>query len=904
MPLELRGYQKKTIRSLFSWMEKNQGNPCVVLPTGCHAKGQGILMAKGMVKAVEDIAVGDYVMGGDGTPRKVITLHQGFDDMYQIIPIKGRPFTVNAGHILSLISTNEGKEWDCCATENEIENISVSEYLGKSKNYKHLHKLYRGKVESFGGKAELPIPPYVLGVILGDGSITKNSLSVTTPDTEIYPEIISFAKSIGCIVRIDCNSSGCPTLNFRGEDKFTRGNAVYNRMLEALDIKGCRASEKFIPFIYRTASWNDRLDILAGILDTDGHLTHSNYDYISKSKQLADDVVFIARSVGLAAYVQECEKFCQTGNGGRFYRVCISGDTDIIPCRVKRKKAEPRQQKKRVTVTGFHVEYVGHGKYYGFECDGDHLYMLDDFTVTHNSGKSLVIAGFIEETLQNWPDTRILVLTHQKELIEQDARQLHRLLPDVSIGIYAASLRLKELDQPVTFASIQSIYRKQGIFWNVILVDECHLINNNDEGMYRTFLKSCGRRVIGFTATPYRMGQGYLTDGDGLFRALISEVSVLDLQNMGYLAKLRSKGTFTKLDCSDLHLRGGEFIESELQEKLDVYSTNEAIAEEIVKSAAYYGREHILIFCSGVEHAKHIAEILSEKGMTTEDINGSMDIATREDILYRFTHGLITALTNTQLLTTGFDYPDIDMICMLRPTMSPGLYSQELGRGLRLKNGKNKDCLVLDFAGNVQRHGPLAYVAPPSKKSEGRGGVAPCKECPECLEIVPASAAVCPSCGYEFPKNDMTWILFDGDVNGDGLTAHRCFMWLWTIVPSRKTGIPQIVCEYRTMDGCTSRKFYQVWNEGWAGQKGRQGITELMRKLRLTMVPDEGWQELVNRIAACPHPEIIVTQKDKKLHRYENVVREFWEEDVKRIEEQARKLKEEADEHRKRILGK
>ena len=520
------------------------------------------------------------------------------------------------------------------------------------------------------------------------------------------------------------------------------------------------------------------------------------------------------------------------------------------------------------------------------------------------AGKSLVIAGFIEETLQNWPDTRILVLTHQKELIEQDARQLHRLLPDVSIGIYAASLRLKELDQPVTFASIQSIYKKQGIFWNVILVDECHLINNNDEGMYRSFLKGCCRRVIGFTATPYRMGQGYLTDGEGLFNALISEVSVLDLQNMGYLAKLRSKGTFTKLDCSDLHLRGGEFIESEIQEKFDTYDTNEAIAEEIIKTAGYYGREHILIFCGGVEHAKHVAEILSEKGMKAMDINGSMSIEDREDILYQFTHGAITALTNTQLLTTGFDYPDIDMICMLRPTMSPGLYSQELGRGLRLKNGINKDCLVLDFAGNVQRHGPLAYVAPPSKKSEGRSGVAPCKECPECLEIVPASASVCPACGYEFPKNDMTWILFDGDVNGDGLTAHRCFMWLWTIVPSRKTGIPQIVCEYRTMDGKASRKFYQVWNEGWAGQKGRQGITELMRKLRLTAIADENWEALIARIAACPHPEIIVTQKDKKLHRYENVVREFWEEDVKRIEEQARKLKEEADEHRKRILGK
>ena len=150
----------------------------------------------------------------------------------------------------------------------------------------------------------------------------------------------------------------------------------------------------------------------------------------------------------------------------------------------------------------------------------------------------------------------------------------------------------------------------------------------------------------------------------------------------------------------------------------------------------------------------------------------------------------------------------------------------------------------------------------------------------------------------------MTWILFDGDVNGDGLTAHRCFMWMWSIAPSRRTGIPQIICEYRTMDGKISRKFYQVWNDGWAGQRGRQELTDLMRKLKLTAVPGEDWQDLIGRISGQDHPSIIVTQRSRKMPRYENVVQEFWKEDVKRIEEQAIKLREEADECRKRILGK
>ncbi len=518
------------------------------------------------------------------------------------------------------------------------------------------------------------------------------------------------------------------------------------------------------------------------------------------------------------------------------------------------------------------------------------------------SGKSLCIAGFIEETLALWPDTKILVLTHQKELVMQDAKALNRLLPSVPIGIYSAALKSKELDMPVTFASIQSIYKKRGPHWNVILVDEAHLINNEDTGMYRSFLSSCHSRVIGWTATPYRLGQGYLTDENGLFSGLISEVSILDLQNMGYLSKIRSKGTFSKMDLSELHLRGGEFVESEMQEKLDTYETNEAIADEIVKSAAFYDRHHILVFCAGVEHARHMAEILREKGMAAEDVNGQMSQETRDEILYRFTQGTITALTNTLLLTTGFDYPDIDMIAMLRPTMSPGLYLQEAGRGLRLKSNGG-DCLLLDFAGNVERHGPVAYVQPPRKKGEGKNGVAPCKECPECLEIVPASTRECPVCGHVFPKNDMTWVLFGGDVNGDGPSAYRVIGWTWQIVESRTSHREQIRCTYSIIGNARPSKYYLVWHEGWAGQKGRTELTALMRRLGVVWSPDDDWNDIVGKIADKKAPEYIVTRRNRKNPKYEDIVTELYEDDVERLEKEAEKAREKADEHRKRILG-
>ncbi len=519
------------------------------------------------------------------------------------------------------------------------------------------------------------------------------------------------------------------------------------------------------------------------------------------------------------------------------------------------------------------------------------------------SGKSVCLAAFIEAALTWWPDSKILVLTHQKELIEQDAKALHRLVPDISIGLYAASLGCRDLAQPVTFASIQSIYKASIPAFRFVLIDEAHLINVDDKGMYRTFLrKARGARIVGLTATPYRLGQGFLTDGDGIFDDLIDSVSILELQGLGYLAKLRNKGTFTKLDVSEVRLRAGEFAESDLQQHVDTFKTNEAVADEIVKSASYYGRKHILVFCSGISHAEHIAIMLSERGLKAAYINGMMKTEDREEILYGFTHGHTTALCNANLLTTGFDYPDIDMICMLRPTMSPGLYLQMAGRGLRLKSGENKDCLVLDFAGNVTRHGPVAFVSPPPRKGDKKEkGTPPCKECPQCLEIVPVSLGVCPSCGYVFPKNSFTWVLYEGDVNGDNYERHTVWKWTWHITNSRKNAIPMIVCEMRIDEGADIvRKFFFVWHE----KMSQKSISELLAIGQKAGAPiSDDWEKYIYGIEKCEPPEIIITKRSEQNRRWRNVVRMFWEDDITKLKEEARKEKEVIENARKRMLG-
>ncbi|MFN7307307.1 MAG: hypothetical protein ACK5TQ_12120, partial [Acetobacteraceae bacterium] len=217
-------------------------------------------------------------------------------------------------------------------------------------------------------------------------------------------------------------------------------------ILRELGLAGHDASEKFIPECYKVGSRDVRLEVLAGLLDTDGHLFGgTGFDYISKSEQLARDTTFIARSLGLCASCVPCQKFDQNGVGGTYWRVTISGHTDMIPTRVVRKRAAPRRQKKNPLVTGFDLQPLPEGLFYGFSLDGDHLYLTADFTVHHNTGKSLCIAGFTQEAIAAYGDTRVLILTHVKELIQQNFMALLRAWPDAPAGIYSAGLSRRDI---------------------------------------------------------------------------------------------------------------------------------------------------------------------------------------------------------------------------------------------------------------------------------------------------------------------------------------------------------------------------------------------------------------------------------------------------------------------------
>ncbi|MBX9594811.1 MAG: DEAD/DEAH box helicase, partial [Roseomonas sp.] len=376
------------------------------------------------------------------------------------------------------------------------------------------------------------------------------------------------------------------------------------------------------------------------------------------------------------------------------------------------------------------------------------------------TGKSVVIAGFVKEAVAAWPDTRILMLTHVKELIQQNFMALIRMWPGAPAGIYSAGLSRRDIHAQVLFAGIQSIHKHAAKVQrcDLVIIDEAHLLSTNDSGMYRKFLAELNvintglLKVVGFTATPYRLDSGLLHKGkDRIFTDIAYSARVLDMIQQGYLSPVVPKRTSTQLDVGGVGTRGGEFIAKDLEAAVDRDEVTRAAVAEIVEHGK--DRGSWLCFCSGVSHAKHVRDAIREAGFSAEVVTGETPPGERDTIIQAFKAGRLRCITNANVLTTGFDAPGTDLIALLRPTKSVGLYVQMVGRGTRLAPGKD-DCLVLDFAGNTARHGPIDTVDGHKDPTEGEGE-APTKVCPECETINHASVRRCFSCGYEFPPPEI-----------------------------------------------------------------------------------------------------------------------------------------------------
>ena len=412
---------------------------------------------------------------------------------------------------------------------------------------------------------------------------------------------------------------------------------------------------------------------------------------------------------------------------------------------------------RKMKLREYQVDAIGALEDYLYTKKGDPLIVAPT-----GSGKSVMIAATIETLLKDFPDLNFVVVQHRKELIEQNTAKIRALLPpNVYTGIYSAGLKSKEVRQ-VTIAGIQSIYNKANRLpkINVLIVDEAHLIPDKGEGMYRKFItalkkKNPNLRVVGFTATPFRMNSGALIDSD-MFTDHAYEIGVSRLVGEGFLSPLISKKSISSPNTDDLKIRGGEFIQKDSEDIFgDIALTQKAVSE-IERYTS--DRKKVLIFCSGVTHAEIFSETLRKRGHLSDVVTG--ETLFRDKILEDFKNEKIKYLCNVDVLTTGFDDPGIDCLVLLRPTNSAGLYVQMLGRGMRISPGK-KDCLVLDYGGNVERHGALeeikvqkrTFMEDGEKKTESVIKKVPLVLCPSCFHFNPSQSKRCKLCGEVLPLN-------------------------------------------------------------------------------------------------------------------------------------------------------
>ncbi|AHI60016.1 TPA: DEAD/DEAH box helicase [Salmonella enterica] len=394
-------------------------------------------------------------------------------------------------------------------------------------------------------------------------------------------------------------------------------------------------------------------------------------------------------------------------------------------------------------------------------------------------GKSVVLGGAVCEIMYQYPSQRLIMATHVKELVEQNAKKLTKMWASAPIGIYSAGLKQKDAHAPIVYGSIQSMANNPAAFGHrdLMFVDECQLVGDKANSQYISFIGGLAEinphiKIIGLSATPYRMKMGMITEG-GIFTDVIYDTTNLEgwtrMIAEGFLCPPVSKVTDEWLSAEGVRKVDGDFNIKQLQDAVDTSEkTFKCCVESIEKC---YDRHSILVFATGIEHAEHVAETLNALGQNAAYVHSKMKGADRDRVIEDFKQGKIRWLVNNGILTTGFDHPPLDAIIMLRPTLSVGLWVQMVGRGTRPYDFRMLDqyvkgfeyvkqnCLILDFARNTDRLGAVNQPVPPRKKGESTGD-APVKICPNpaCKMYNHASARYCggepfptfSGCGYEF----------------------------------------------------------------------------------------------------------------------------------------------------------
>ena len=667
-------------------------------PTGCHAAGTKVLLATGEPQYVERVRIGDCLAGDNGRYVVVHELHRGQQTMARITPVKGEPFVVNLDHVLTLVwTTSEGRR-----RAGDLIDVSVRDYLLWSSNARRLTKLVR-RPYVYGGESpgDYVLHPYLLGLLLGDGCLT-HGFTIANSSPEVYAEVRRLLPS-SRVVRSDHATKGGIKHRIR-----VTGNTPELRALADFGLLGLTAERKFVPdrYLYKSDTAS-RLDLIAGLIDTDGSLSGNGYDWISKSEYLAEGLVYLCRSVGLAAYVKPCEKRSQTGSGGTYYRVSISGDTDRVPCRVPRKKARVRRQDKDVLRTGFDVEVLPPDYYYGFSVSGDNRYLMGDFTLTHNSGKGTtqlqilatlreggldavvttpsqeVLRGF----LQRCGAPAVWLAEASEDAINEAGEAIHVWTP--------TRLRNRVLDGRMPSPT-------------VVLVDEAHHAVDGNVVSGDLFAVSPSAVWLGYTATPFRgnaAGTAALRADWGEPYEILSWPEALALGCVS-LPKITM---LPLVDDDEITVRGGEFVTKAASEA--VLSRVEALAAALARYYVTPDAPAVLdrptcVTVPSTEVVGQLVEALDRRGLSAYAITQATP-AVQRALAYEACRSRRAVLVQIKVIGEGVDLPWLRRLVDASPTLSPVAWAQRVGRVTRPVPAGEAPPEYVCACRNLERH---AYV--------------------------------------------------------------------------------------------------------------------------------------------------------------------------------------------------
>lgn len=677
-------------------------------PTGsgkCHGLGTPILMFDGMVKAVEDVRVGDTLMGPDSRPRRVLGTARGRGPLYRVTPVKGTPYVVNEEHVLSLKRTPEKK-----GDARRIENVPVRKYLAAANWKRHLWKGWRAVVEWPGRAVE--IPPYVLGVWLGDGA--RDHPAITTPDPEVAAAWCEWGAGVGLTPTVK-DQPGCRHYYLSTGDKRLSIPNPFTAFVRRHKLD----DSKYIPHEYLVNSRANRLDLLAGLLDTDGHLSNGGFDWISVYPKLAEHVAFLARSLGFAAYVTPCRKECgNNGVWGDYYRVSISGDLSAIPTRVKRKQACPRRQIKDVLVTGLTVEPIGEGEYAGFQVDGDHLYLLGDFTVTHNSLMALRFLAWHPDAILVTPRLEIVADMLRKVGVDPSGWSDNRLAREALSYRITTPVRLRNL-----LAKGELPFRP-----TCLIIDEAHHFTADTYTEIETYLGPVFR--VGLTATPFRGNPRGTEEFLSRWQELVWVLTYPQAAERGVIA-VPEPTVWPLVDDDLIDVVNGEFRVSESE------ATVAGVFDEVAERCREFGRDRrafdvmqgpeavgyhhafdrwdrpTMFSVPSVAAAGVLHDALHAAGLPSHVVTQDTPRAVRQRA-FAACVSCATTLVQIDVVSEGVDLP-IRRLIDLRPTMSPVKWLQQVGRIARpLKPGEEPPEYICCNR-NLERHGYLYEgLLPPS----------------------------------------------------------------------------------------------------------------------------------------------------------------------------------------------